>query len=66
MSNDEKKPPEEQLPLKERLYSKIKIPLKLLDAIIIALILLTIVVIIVGTMKGGGRARMPKQRAGFR
>lgn len=54
MSNDEKKPPQEPLPFKERLYSKIKIPLKTLDIIIVALILLTIVVIIVGAMKGGG------------
>ena len=35
--------------LKERLYDKVKLPLRALDAIIIALVIALIVILIIGT-----------------
>ncbi len=46
--------PPEQLPYKERLYSKIKIPIRVLDAIIWVLIAAIVVCLVVGTLKGNG------------
>ena len=40
--------PKEKLPFKERIYSKIKIPLKVLDAIIVLLVLSVVVCIVLG------------------
>ena len=44
----------EQMPYKERLYSKIKIPLRALDAIIWVLVAAIVVCLVVGTLKGNG------------
>ena len=44
----------EQMPYKERLYSKIKIPLRVLDAIIWVLVAAIVVCLVVGTLKGNG------------
>ena len=44
----QKPTPQEKLPFKERLYSKIKIPLKVLDGIIVLLVVAVVVCIFLG------------------
>lgn len=46
--------PPEQEGLKERLYAKVKIPLKTLDGIIWALGTVIVILIVVGALKGNG------------
>lgn len=46
--------PPEQESLKERLYAKVKIPLKTLDGIIWALGTVIVILIVVGALKGNG------------
>ncbi|MEG2252072.1 MAG: hypothetical protein RSC98_03440 [Clostridia bacterium] len=47
-------PKPEDLPFKERMYSKVKIPLKTLDVIIWVLAAAIVVCIAIGALKGNG------------
>ena len=53
-SDNPSPPPPEQLPFKERLYAKVKIPLKTLDIVIWVLAAAIIVCVVVGALKGNG------------
>lgn len=50
----ENQTPPEQEGVKERLYSKVKIPLKTLDRIIWLLGIVIVLLIIIGALKGNG------------
>lgn len=46
--------PPEMLPFKERMYSKVKIPIRVLDGIIWVLVIAIIGCVIIGALKGRG------------
>ena len=46
--------PKKNLPFKEKIYEKIKIPLPALDALIVVIAVAIVACIIIGAMKGNG------------